>query len=431
MREPHRAPRRARGALAGGALIDRFPALRHRNFRRYAVGQVISLAGFWMQVVAQGWLVYRLSGSELALGAVAFAGYLPIFLFSPVAGVVADRLDKRRLVLVTQTLAMVLALAQGTVVVTGVATVPLIAAMAFCMGVIGAFDLPTRQSFIVEMVGPKDLPAAIAFNASVFNTARVVGPAVAGIVVATAGEGPCFFLNAASYTAALWAVAGMRFDASRRPVAAGRPGGLRSGLAYVRRRPLVGLLLATLGVVSTLSLQSNVIMPSLAHRVFGRDAQGFGALLTAYGIGAVVTALRLASRRYTGAQYRWNLLLGLGGMAAGLLVVAASPRYELALAGQLLAGFGMLRYSATTNALVQLLVDDAFRGRVMGLHTVMFAGTAPFGALVLGTVANRFGPQAALVVSGAVALVAAAGLAARLPRDLLSTDGEGASHRAA
>jgi MFS family permease len=405
--------------VAGGALIDRFPALRHRNFRRYAVGQVISLAGFWMQAVAQGWLVYRLSGSELALGAVAFVGYLPVFLFSPIAGVVADRMDKRRLVLVTQTLAMLLALAQGAVVVTGVATVPIVGAMAFCVGVVGAFDLPTRQSFMVDMVGATDLPAAIAFNASVFNTARVVGPAVAGVVVATAGEGPCFFLNAASYTAAIWAIAGMRFDAPRRPVATGRPSGLRSGLGYVRRRPLLAALLATLGVVSMLSLQSNVIMPSLAHRVFGRDAQGFGALLTAYGLGAVVTALRLASRRYTEAEHRRNLLLGLGGMAAGLLVVAASPRYELALLGQLVAGFGMLRYTATTNALVQLLVDDAFRGRVMGLHTGMFAGTAPFGALVLGGVARTFGPQAALVLSGAAALAAAGVLAARLPRDLL------------
>jgi MFS family permease len=435
VREPDRAPRRPRGALAGGALIDRFPALRHRNFRRYAVGQVISLAGFWMQVVAQGWLVYRLSGSELALGAVAFVGYLPVFLFSPVAGVVADRFDKRRLILLLQALAMLLAVAQGTIVVTGIVTVPIVAAMAFCMGVVGAFDLPTRQSFIVDLVGPSDLPAAIAFNASVFNTARVVGPAVAGLVVATAGEGPCFFLNGASYTAALWAIAGMRFDAPLRTAGAGRSIGLRSGLAYVRRRPVIAILLATLGVVSTLSLQANVIMPSLAHRVFDRDAQGYGALLTAYGIGAVLTALRLASRRYTDAEYRQNLLLGLGGMAAGLFAVAASPRYELALAGQFLAGFGMLRYTATTNALVQLVVDDAFRGRVMGLHTVMFAGTAPFGALILGTIARQLGPQVALVVSGAASFAAAACLAVWLPRELLRPAnrivGEGASHKPA
>src|SRR5262249_30799386 len=160
------------------------PALGHRNFRRYAVGQVISLAGFWMQNVAQGWLVYRLSGSELALGVVAFVGYMPVFLVSPFAGVVADRMDKRRLIYVTQSLAMLLAFALGLLVVNDLVTVPVVAGMAFLTGLVGAFDLPTRQSFMVDLVGAEDLPGAIAFNASVFNTARVVGPAVAGTVVA-------------------------------------------------------------------------------------------------------------------------------------------------------------------------------------------------------------------------------------------------------
>lgn len=405
--------------MAAGRIVGRFPALAHRNFRRYAVGQVISLAGFWMQNVAQGWLVYRLSGSELALGAVAFVGYLPVFLFSPVAGVVADRMDKRRLIYVTQTLAMLLAFVMGLLVVTDLATVPVVGVMAFLTGCVGAFDLPTRQSFMVELVGGEDLPGAIAFNASVFNTARVVGPAIAGMVVATAGEGPCFFLNAVSYLAALWALAGMRFAQRPRVGVASRATGLRSSLGYVRRRPVLAALLGTLGVVSTLALQSNVIMPSLAHRVFGRDAQGFGGLLTAYGIGAVITALRLASRTYSDVEYRRNLLLGLGCMALGHFAVAMSPRYDLALAGQLVAGFGMLRYTATTNALVQLLVDDGHRGRVMGLHTVMFAGAAPFGALILGSIAREAGPQAALVVSGAGAVLAAMWLAARLPERLL------------
>jgi predicted MFS family arabinose efflux permease len=370
--------------------------------------------------VAQGWLVYRLSGSELALGAVAFVGYLPVFLFSPVAGVVADRMDKRRLIYVTQTLAMLLAFVMGLLVVTDLATVPVVGVMAFLTGCVGAFDLPTRQSFMVELVGGEDLPGAIAFNASVFNTARVVGPAIAGMVVATAGEGPCFFLNAVSYLAALWALAGMRLAQRPRVGVASRATGLRSSLGYVRRRPVLAALLGTLGVVSTLALQSNVIMPSLAHRVFGRDAQGFGGLLTAYGVGAVITALRLASRTYSDVEYRRNLLLGLGAMALGHFAVAMSPRYELALAGQLVAGFGMLRYTATTNALVQLLVDDGHRGRVMGLHTVMFAGAAPFGALILGSIAREAGPQAALVVSGAGAVLAAMWLAVRLPERLLA-----------
>jgi predicted MFS family arabinose efflux permease len=401
---------------AAAPPTGRFPALRHRNFRRYAIGQAISLAGFWMQVVGQGWLVFRLSGSEFALGAVAFVGYLPVLLFASTAGVVADRFDKRRLILVTQSAAMALAIVQGLVIVTDVATVPLVAALAFCMGTVGAFDLPTRQSFLVELVGPDDLQAAIAFNSSVFNTARVVGPALAGTVVATAGEAPCFFLNGASYLAALWAIGGMRFERARPLRAPGLPAGFLSGFAYVRSRPVLRLLLLTLGAVSTLCLQSNVLMPSLAERVFGRGPQGFGLLVTAYGLGAVLTALRLASRRHTAEQNRRHLLLGLAGMAAGLVVVAASPRYEVALAGQVVAGLGMLRYTATTNALVQLLADDAHRGRVMGIHTVMFIGAAPLGSLLLGAAGHALGPQPALLVSAAGGVLAAAWLTLRLSR---------------
>ena len=420
MRQPHGAPGRDRGSVASG-LTARFPALRHRNFRRYATGQVISLAGFWMQSVAQGWLVFRLSHSERALGVVAFVGYLPVFLLSPLAGVVADRVDKQRLIMITQTLLLVLTAIQGLLVVTDNITVPIVAEMAFLVGCAGAFDLPTRQSFIVDLVGAEDLPAAIAFNASVFNTARVVGPAIAGVVVATAGEGPCFFLNSASYLAALWAIGGMRFVGPRPVPATGRRSDVRSGLGYVRRRPVIAALLLALGAVSSLALQANVLMPSLAQRVFDRGPQGYGALLTAYGVGAVVTAFRLASRQYSDAEYRRNLLLGLSGLALGLLIVATSPRYEIALFGQLVAGFGMVRYTATTNALVQLLVDDAYRGRIMGIHTVMFAGSAPFGALILGGVGGRLGPQAALCVSGAGALAAAVWLAIRLPHGLLAT----------
>jgi predicted MFS family arabinose efflux permease len=368
-----------------------------------------------MQSVAQGWLVFRLSGSELALGIVAFVAYSPILLFSPFAGVVADRMSKQRLVLVTQTLLMLLAFAQGTVVATGVVTVPIIAGLAFCAGVAGAFDLPTRQSFLVEMVGAEDLPGAIALNASVFNTARVVGPAVAGMLVGVVGEAPCFYLNAVSYLAAIWAIAGMRLPPYRAPATTGGARGIRSGLAYVWRRPALAGLLGALGFVSALALQTNVLMPSLAERVFGCGAQGYGLLLTMYGTGAVVTALWLASRSHSRRQQRRNLVVGLAGMAAGLLVVAASRRYELALVGQLVAGLGMLRYTATTNALVQLLTDDDHRGRVMGLHTVMFAGAAPFGALLLGSIGRAVGPQAALVVSGVGTLLAAAWIAGRLP----------------
>lgn len=370
-----------------------------------------------MQSVAQGWLVYRLSESERVLGLVAAVAYLPILLFAPVAGVVADRFPKRQLILVTQTAAMLLAFTLGTLTTIGWVTVPIVAVIACLLGIVGAFDLPIRQSFLVEMVGPDDLPSAIALNASVFNTARVVGPALAGTLAGTIGEGPCFLLNGVSYLFVIWAL--LNIHPHRTPVAARAERDLRSGLRYVRGQPVQAALLVALGLVSGLSLQANILMPSLSQRVFGRGATGYGLLLTCYGVGAVLSALRLASRRWSSMQHRRNLVAGLGVFGVGLLGVAASPRFEVALACQVLAGLGMIRFTATTNTLIQLLVDDRFRGRVMGLHTVMFMGTAPLGSLILGSIAQPLGPRAALVLSGSVPLVVGVLLALRLRRSRL------------
>jgi MFS family permease len=391
-----------------------FPALRHRVFRRYILGQGVSLIGFWMQSVAQAWLVYRLSGSTVALGVVSACAFAPIALFAPVAGVIADRVSKRNLIILTQTSAMVLALTLGTLVALDLATVPLVAVMAAGLGIIGAFDLPTRQAFLVEMVGPQDLGSAIALNASIFNTARVVGPAIAGSLVGTIGEAPCFFLNGVSYLGVLWALVGIPARPPK-PSATSERGDFVSGLRYVRRQRALAALLVALGVVSALALQANVLMPAFAERTFGGGATAYGLLLTAFGTGAVLSALRLAWRRWTRAQHRANLLLGLAVFALGLLGVAASPRLEVALACQLLAGLGMIRFTATTNTLIQLLVDDRFRGRVMGLHTVMFMGTAPIGSLVLGVTAEALGLRAALVVAGAAPVAALAFLFLALP----------------
>ena len=396
------------------AEAGRFPALQHRNFRRYVVGQAISLSGFWMHSVAQAWLVYRLSGSELALGGVAFASTLPVPLFAPLAGVVADRMSRYRLIMATQVSAMLVAFGLGTLTVLHLVTVPLVVVFAFLQGTIGAFDLPTRQAFVTDMVGRDDLSSAVAMNATIFNGARVVGPAVAGLVVGTLGEAPCFFLNGASYLALVWALVGMRLPARGGVVSGGAGGGLRAGLAYVRRQPVLAALLVALGVVSALAFQANVLMPALAERTFGRGPEGYGLLLTAYGLGAVVSAVHLASRRHTLRQHRWNILLGLAVLGGGLLGVAASPTFESALACQVVAGLGLIRFTATTNTVLQTLTDDAFRGRVMGLHTVMFLGTAPIGSLVLGALAEPLGPQWALVVSAAAPLAALAFLTPRL-----------------
>jgi MFS family permease len=415
---PGERPADGGGAAAPhGRIARRVPALRHRNFRRYVTGQSVSLVGFWMQVVAQSWLVYRLTQSELILGAFAFVAHLPMLLLSPVAGVVADRVDKHSLILVTQSAAMVLALGLGALVWAGWESVPLVAVAAVGLGIVGAFDLPARQSFLMELVGPADLGSAVAVNATIFNGARVVGPAVAGLLVARAGEAPCFVLNGLSYLAALWAFAGMRFAERRvvRPTRAPRRD-LAAGFRYVWAEPSVRGLLAGLGVVSAFGIQANVLMPSLASRRFGAGPEGFGSLLAAFGIGAVCSAFLLAIGTRTSVQHRRSIVWGLVAFSAGLLAVATSSRVEVALAGQVVAGFGMIRFTVATNAWVQLLVEDEYRGRVMGIHTVMFAGMAPLGSLVLGAIAEPFGPQRALAFSAVVILATAGALARALAR---------------
>lgn len=397
-----------------GVIAARFPALRHRNFRRYVLGQGVSLIGFWTQSVAQSWLVYRLSGSAVALGAVSAASYFPVLLVAPLAGVLADRMDKRRLVMVTQSTAMVLAFTLGVLVTLDRVTVAGVAVFAFLLGVVGAVDLPTRQAFIVEMVGPEDLSGAIALNASVFNSARVIGPAIAGALVALVGEGPCCMINGVSYGALLWALAGMRLPAAVAHGGRTIHGGLRSGLRYVRHHPTARALLLALGVVSALSLQVNVLFPVLARQVFAADARGYGLLLTAFGAGAVVSALALAWGRADVAQARWRLVGGLAGFGVGFLGLALTNCFAVALVCNLIAGLGMVRYTATTNALLQLRVDDEFRGRVMGLHTVMFMGTSPVGSLLLGAMAEHWGPAAAVTTAGCAPLLTAVWLLRRL-----------------
>ena len=395
-------------------MLPRFPVLRHRNFRLYVVGQGLSLIGFWMQSVAQSWLVYRLTESAFALGVVAFFAYAPVIAVAPVAGVVADRVRRFNLVIVTQVLLLLIAAALGVVVATGNATVPIIVVAAAANGIVSAFDIPARQSFLVEMVGPEDLPGAIALNASIFNAARMVGPAVAGFLVAEVGEAPCFLLNAASYLALLVALARMRLDPPAAGAASAPTTGFFDGVRYVRSQPVLRTLLLLLGVVGSLGFPWVVLLPVFAGRVFDVGPRGYGMLLAAAGIGAVLSGLRLASRRYSRLEHRRNLLVGLTSLGCGVVGLSLSGSLVVALAAQALAGFGMIRYAATTNTLLQLVVEDRYRGRIMGLYTVMFLGTAPLGSLALGAIAERFGAPLAAFLSGSVSLAADAWLALRL-----------------
>jgi len=395
-----------------------FPALRHRNFRLFVVGQGTSLIGFWMQSVAQGWLVYRLSGSAFAVGLVAFSGYVPILCCAPAAGVLVDRVSRHRLLIATQTILMLLALAVATLIAARQISVQLLMVFAAGVGLVSAFDVPARQTFIVQMVGPEDLPSAIALNSSIFNAARVIGPAVAGSLLGAVGEAACYFCNAASYVAVLVALLRMRLPAAAHAPRHTAPlaSGLRSGVRYVWGEPPLRNLLLLLGIVGGFGLQYQVLMPVFARKVFVTDARGYGLLLAAAGVGSLASALRLASRRYSREEHRRNLLIGLTAFGIGVLGLAASRQLAAALVCQALAGFGMIRYTATTNTLLQLLVDDRYRGRMMGLHTVMFIGTAPAGSLLLGALAERMGAPTAALVSGAVTLAAAVWLGLRLRR---------------
>lgn len=393
------------------ALADRFRALRHPNFRLYWYGQLLSLVGTWMQSVAQAWLMHRLTESALMLGLLTFTQFVPVLAFSLWAGVIADRVDKRRMLLVTQTCAFVQALALAIVVTFGVVEPWMVLVLAFVYGVFNAFDLPARQSFVVELVGKDDLANGIALNSAAFNTARIVGPAIAGIVLARVGEAGCFWINAISYVAVLSSLWRIRLPA-RAPRAA-QAHTVLEGARYVWATPPIRNLLLLLGVIAGLGFQYMVLLPVYAREILDVGAGGYGALVAAFGVGSLLSAV-LMTRRLARWDLRRYLLLGLAIAAVGMGVFAWSRALPLSLVTGFLAGFGLILYVASTNTLLQLTTEDHYRGRVMSFYTVMFIGTAPFGALASGAIAQRWGAPWATTVSAATLLGGTLWIAYRL-----------------
>jgi MFS family permease len=390
-------------------------ALRHRNYRLFASGQVISLIGTWMQTVAESWLVYRLTGSPLLLGVVGFANRIPIFLFATVGGAVADRYNRHRVVLATQIASMCLASLLAFLTLTGLVQVWHLMAIAVLLGIVNAIDIPTRQSFVVELVAREDLQNAIALNSSMFNGARIVGPAVAGVLVAVVGEGWCFFANAVSYIAVIASLLLMRVS-SAAPNA--RPPSIWAHVAegfrfVLRSRPIVVLLLL-LGFVSLMGTPYSVLMPIIADQTFHAGSRGLGLLMGASGVGAFIGALTLARRV---GLHGYGRTIGLAAMACGLSLMAFSMvRYFwLGVALLLPVGFAMMTQMAASNTLIQSMIPNSLRGRVMAVYSMMFMGMAPIGALLAGVLAGWLGATATIAIGGAFCFLAGAAFLSRLP----------------
>jgi MFS family permease len=354
-----------------------------------------------MQTVAEAWLIYRLTGSSVLLGMLGFVSQIPIFLLSPVAGLAADRWPRHRVVIATQTSSMVLAFTLATLVLTGRIRVWEIIGLATLLGTVNAFDVPARQSFLIEMVGRDDLLNAIALNSSMFNGARVAGPAIAGILVALIGEGWCFLLNGISYLAVITGLLMMRIEKSR--VAhdgVGPVEKLREGFRFVRHTKPIRALLTLVGLVGFVALPFSVLMPIFAGRILGGGASAYGILMGAVGVGALFGALMIAMRQQ---------LRGLGmvvaysatGLGVSLVLFSASRWYWMSIAALVLAGLTMMMQFTSTNTLIQAMVPDQLRGRMMSLYSMMFLGMTPIGSLLAGAIADRVGAPITVAFGGA------------------------------
>jgi MFS family permease len=388
-----------------------FSAFSVPNYRRYMSGQAISLVGTWMQMTAQSWLVLTLTGSSTDLGLVVAAQTLPVLLLCPYGGVIADRVDKRRLMVILQSMMGVQALALGILTVTGAVTVWEIAVLAVMLGVNNAFENPARQSFMSEMVGPEHLRNAISLNSVMVNVARVVGPAVAGILIATVGEGVCFLANAGSFVAVVTSLLRLDRTALRpSPPAVRAAGQLREGLRYIARTPELAIPLVMMALVGCLGYEFQVSLPVMARQGLHAGADGFGFMTAAMGFGAVGGGLVMAWRGSTGVR---PLVIASTFFGGAFLFAALAPSLGVELVALAMVGWASITFMATGNTTLQLTADPSMRGRVMSLWFVAFQGSTPIGGPIIGWVMAAAGARYGLGVGAVICvLVAALGLLA-------------------
>jgi len=405
-----------RPTLAAVVGFRGWRAMRHRNYRLFFIGQLVSLVGTWMQSVAQGWLVLQLTGDPIYLGLVAAAQFGPVLFLGLFGGVVADGLPKRRTLVVTQAIAMALALALFVLTATGRVTVEQVLGLAFLLGCVNAIEMPTRHAFGVELVGREDIGNAVALNSAVFNSARVLGPAVAGLTIGATGLASAFLLNGISFLAVIVAYLRMDEGSLGAPPQYARPTTvrevmthLRVGLAYVRRTPDVLVPIVVVGLVATVGMNFNVLIPPLAKDLLKVGAPGFGFLMAATGLGSLAASLTIAFGRGNRVA-----LIGFGAALTGLaeLVLAVSGSFSLSLVAMFGAGLGAISMAATANTTIQLTVPDELRGRVMSVYTTVFAGSTPLGGLVAGTLASRLGVAEAIGIGGGLSLIVGLGVIA-------------------
>ncbi|MGA9724177.1 MAG: MFS transporter [Candidatus Binatus sp.] len=388
--------------------LTAFRALRHRNFRLFFVGQLISLIGTWMQSVAQAWLVLKLTNSSLMLGVVAFASYMPIVLVALFAGVVVDHVDRRRLIIGAQTLLMLSAFVLGGLTWGGAVRVEYVIALAALNGLVSSFDMPGRQAFVVEMVGREDLPNAIAMNSMIFNGARMIGPAIAGLSIAVIGVTGCFMLNGVSYLAVIWSLFEMELPRrERREFGATMIRQVRLGLAYVwQHRPTLWLMVLV-AINMGIGMQYSVLIPVFARDLLHVGAHGYGFLMAAQGLGAVLSAIVMNSRSTAPKALRQNLVFGVFCMAIATAGFGVSTSMSISLLAQLFIGVGLMNHMVMTNTLLQMFVTDELRGRVMSIYMLSFVGTAPLGSLAVGYIGDHFSPRTAVLFCAAFSLLCA------------------------
>lgn len=402
--------------ITGNNGNEIFRSLKYRNFRLFFIGQSLSLIGTWMQKLAMGWLVYRTTHSAVMLGVVAFAGQIPSILITPAAGVVADRYNKHKLLVITQTLAMIQAIILAAAVITNTASIPHLIILSIFLGVVDAFDMPIRQAFVIKMIDKKhDIGNAIAINSSMVNTAKLLGPSIAGIVIATVGEGMCFALNAISYMVVIGTLLMMKINTAEvkaKHLKAWHQ--LKEGFTYTFGFSPVKNLIALLALVSLMGMPYMVVLPVFAKDILHGGAQMLGLLTGASGMGALAGAVYLATRK---------TVLGLGKIivasvilfGVALICFALSETAWLSIVFIFLAGLGMMVQMAACNTILQTMVEDNMRGRVMSFYTMAFTGTMPFGSLIAGVLVEKIGAADTLIIGGSFCIAGAIIFYRKLP----------------